>query len=311
MRIGDKFFSNDNIITIYDIYKNTLKIKVNNEPKYRYIKKKVINTYRYLIPIGYIESFYVYDQKHIDFSDLVFIFFPNIDSTIWDHSFNSNPSIIKNRLSDNILNEGFSIYDITMTNIDMSDDWIMYTELDKLSKMKLEHKKYVSVYADTSIDEYLNLLQDTRIEYDKVVKESSKIIIDRYNQEYKNRTTTKEVLEFMSLFRGIDFSVDILEGDYTYELVDKSKIYGLVSITDIDVEDFICKNGTNIKDLLIGRDWYDIDLNSIAMGHTLVRDPKTGYVYVFMYNENGIAQQAVDKAFNKYEQSTILARMEG
>ena len=235
MRIGDKFFSNDNIITIYDIYKNTLKIKVNNEPKYRYIKKKVINTYRYLIPIGYIESFYVYDQKHIDFPDLVFIFFPNIDSTIWDHSFNSNPSIIKNRLSDNILNEGFSIYDITMTNIDMSDDWIMYTELDKLSKMKLEHKKYVSVYADTSIDEYLNLLQDTRIEYDKVVKESSKIIIDRYNQEYKNRTTTKEVLEFMSLFRGIDFSVDILEGDYTYELVDKSKIYGLVSITDIDV----------------------------------------------------------------------------
>ena len=59
------------------------------------------------------------------------------------------------------------------------------------------------------------------------------------------------------------------------------------------------------------RYWYDIDLNSIAMGHTLVRDPKTGYVYVFMYNENGIAQQAVDKAFNKYEQSTILARMEG
>jgi len=310
MRIGDKFFDNNNIITIYNIYRNTVKVKFNNETRYRYIKKKVLNSYRYLIPIGYVESFYVYDPKKIDFPDLIFIFFPNNDSTIWDHSFNSNPSIIKNRLSDNILNEGFSIYDITMTNIDMSDDWLFYSELDDLSKMDLKYKKYVSIYVDTSIDDYLNLLQDTLLEYNKIVEQSSDIIIKNYNEDYKRRTTAKEVLDFMSLFRGIDFSLDILEGKYTYTLIDKTKPYGLIGIEDIDVEDFICRCGDSIKDLIVIRYWYDIDLNSILMNHYLIRDPITGNLYIFIYNTNGISQEALDKVFNKYEQSVLLSRME-
>jgi hypothetical protein len=309
MRIGDKFFDKNNIITIYDIYHNTVKVKFNNESKYKYLKKSVLNTYRYLIPIGYIESFYIDADGDCDFKDLVFIFFPNQDSTIWTHTFTANPSIIKNRISDNIFNEGFSIYDITMTNLDMSDDWLIYNELDELSKKTHNHLKRISVYTDTSIFDYLKLLQNTLLVYDKVVEETSNIIIDKYCKEFKKRTTTKEILEFMSLFRGIDFALDIAEVEYNFTKVKSDDRFGLVGIDDIDIEDFMCISGVAIRDLIIIPYWYDIDLHSISMEHYLVRDMKTGKLYIFMYNNNGISQSAMNSAFNNKEQNLIMSRM--
>ena len=197
-----------------------------------------------------------------------------------------------------------------MSNIDMSDDWWMYSELEKIQSMNLKHKKYVSIYTDTSINDYLNLLQDTLLIYDKIVQEASDVIIDKYNQDYRRRTTTKEILDFMSLFRGIDFSLDIINTKYTYSLIEQNKQFGLVGITDIDIEDFMCVTGVNIRDLIIIKYWYDIDLNSISMNHSLVRDVNTGNLYVFIYNSNGISQEALNSAFSKYEQSMILPRMD-
>ena len=310
MRIGDKYFDKDNILTIYKIFKHSIKVRFNGETRYRYIKKSVLNTYRYLNPIGYIESFYIKDDKECDYEDLTFIFFPNLDSSIWSHSNNANPSLIKTRISDNISEIGLTVYDISMTNNGMGDDWFILNELERINKLNRLHIKRVSIYIDTSIYYYLKLLQETVKVYDEVVSRTSDIIIERYNSEFKKRTKTKDIIDFLSLFRAIEFSVDIMEGEYHYEIVDKNSRYGLVGINDIDVEDFICMCGSDIKDLIIIRYWYDIDLNSINMQHMLVRDPNTGDLYVFIYNDIGISQAAMNKAFTKYENSIIAARMD-
>ena len=97
-------YNNTDILTIYDIYNNSVKVKFNNDDKYSFIKKDELKNYRFIVPIGYMISFWVIpnDKEMIkyNFKDLVFIFDPNTDCILWDHSENCAPTLIKSRLSD-------------------------------------------------------------------------------------------------------------------------------------------------------------------------------------------------------------------
>lgn len=311
MNIGDKYFDKHNIFTIYDIYRNSIKVKFNNETKFRYLKKNVISTYRKLIPIGWIESFYIRDEEIADFNDMIFFFFPNYDSIIWEHSINCSPGVIKNRVSENILNEGYSSYDIMCEIVDWSDDeWLFKEELRRIDAVGKKAFKKISIYLDTTLNEYINLLQSTSKIYDKVIEESSKIIIKKYNNEYRHRTTVKEALEFLGLFRGIEFMLDIKEETmFDFEFLDPNSEFGLVKVSEIDLESFSCEIGETVKDLIIIKYWYDIDLNAISMKHTLIRDSKTGKLYIFIFNSSGINLNTLRSAFNNREMDIMLGRL--
>jgi hypothetical protein len=160
MQIGDKYYNNTDILTIYDIYNNSVKVKFNNDDKYSFIKKDELKNYRFIVPIGYMISFWVIpnDKEMIkyNFKDLVFIFDPNTDCILWDHSENCAPTLIKSRLSDAIFpSDNTGMKCMTM----MDDDWILAKELDELSKLERHDYKRITMYIDTTLDQYIKLLQ--------------------------------------------------------------------------------------------------------------------------------------------------------
>ena len=78
MYIGEKYFNNNDIITIYNIYKNTVRVKYNNDNNFKLLHKNYIYTnFKLLSPIGYIISSVLLRDKDLITDDLVFIYKPN------------------------------------------------------------------------------------------------------------------------------------------------------------------------------------------------------------------------------------------
>lgn len=312
MIIGDKYYNKKDLITIYEVYKNSLKVKFNNEDKYSYIRKEELNNYRHLIPIGYIISFWVIpndpDMIKNKLKDLVFIFDPVLDNLLWDHSENCAPTLIKARLTDAILPIDYGERRcMTM----MDDDWILAKELDELSEMKRYDYKRVAVYIDTTLKEYSKLLQNTYKIYNDILEKSSKIIIEHYNEYFTPRNNIIDLIKLLSLDNMIDYSLDIMSKKIEkVQNFDSKNEYGLKVFSVEDIEDIIVTYGVEMKDIIIMKYWYDLDINSISMKHMFIRDIITGELYIIVFNSNGISTKALNDAFSFDEQYKLFANME-
>ena len=311
MVIGDKYYNKKDLITIYDIYKNSVKVRFNNESKYSYMRKEELKEYRWLVPIGYMISFWVYpndpEMKSFDLKDIVFIFDPNTDCVLWDHSENCAPTLIKARLTDAILPIDYGERRcLTM----MDDDWILGRELDELSAMTRYDYKRVSIYMNTTLSDYCNLLQNTYKVYNDILDKSSKVIIDHYNKDFIHRRDIKDLIKMLSLDNMIDYSIDIMEKKVEkVEDLDKSTDFGLKIFSVEDIEDLIVTYGLEMKDIIIMKYWYDLDINSISMKHIFVRDINTSELYIIVFNSDGVSSRALNEAFTLDEQYKIYANM--
>lgn len=311
MVIGDKYYDKKDLITIYDIYKNSLKVKFNNENKYSYIRKEELKKYRHLIPIGYMISFWVIpndpDMIKNKLKDLVFIFDPLLDNLLWDHSENCAPTLIKARLTDAILPIDYGERRcMTM----MDDDWILAKELDELSKLERHDYKRITMYIDTTLDQYIKLLQTTANKYNAILKESGKIIKDHYNEYYQQRSNIKELIEMLGLDNMLSYTLDFMIRDLS-SVKNMDTDYGLKVFTTEDLEDIMVTYGLDMRDIIIIKYWYDLDINSISMKHQFIKDKNTGELFVMFFNSNGLCQKAIDKAFSFEEQVKIFRKMEG
>lgn len=312
MVIGDKYYNKKDLITIYNVYKNSLKVKFNNEDKYSYIRKEELNSYRHLIPIGHMISFWVIpnDPKMIELGlkDLVFVFDPVLDNVLWDHSENCAPTLIKARFTDAILPINYGeLRCMTM----MDDDWILAKELDELAEMKRYDYKRVAIYIDTTLKEYCSLLQNTYKAYNDILTNSSKIVVDHYNEYFVPRNDITDLIKLLSLDNMIDYSLDIMTKKIDkVQNFDSKNEYGLKVFSVEDIEDIIVSYGVEMKDIIIMKYWYDLDVNSISMKHMFVRDINTGELYIIVFNSDGISTRALNNAFSLDEQYKIFANME-
>lgn len=311
MQIGDKYYNNTDILTIYDIYNNSVKVKFNNDDKYSFIKKDELKNYRFIVPIGYMISFWVIpnDKEMIkyNFKDLVFIFDPNTDCILWDHSENCAPTLIKSRLSDAIFpSDNTGMKCMTM----MDDDWILAKELDELSKLERHDYKRITMYIDTTLDQYIKLLQTTANKYNTILKESGKIIKDHYNEYFKQRSNIKELIEMLGLDNMLSYTLDFMIKDLS-SVKNMDTDYGLKVFTTEDLEDIMVTYGLDMRDIIIIKYWYDLDINSISMKHQFIKDKNTGELFVMFFNSNGLCQKAINQAFSFEEQVKIFRKMEG
>lgn len=304
MYIGEKYFNDNDIITIYNIYKNTVRVKYNNDNNFKLLHKNYIyNNFKLLSPIGYIISSILLKDKDLITDDLVFIYKPNQLNDINNYSDDTTPGCIKLRLSDSFSENSDNYF----CDID-TENWLFSQELDEILSYKNKYELKVAIYLDTTIDNYISLLGIYNDIYYKVLKKSSKIIKEKYNSKYIEYKSVKNLIKHRGIFEGIDFGLLIESTTLnTITNAEPDNKYGLVMVDDLELEQLECIIGHSCKDLLILRYWYDINLNMINMDFSLIRNSITGELLILIYNKVDISMKALNDAFSNDEMEKFLS----
>ena len=318
--IGEKYYNQNELITIYKEYSNTIKVKTLSG-EFKFIKKEELRkNYTRLIPMGVITIFYIDDDytmtdkgtgmpMPIRFKDIVFIFDPELDNIMWDHSENCSPTLIKTSIYDCVCVEDMDEYKC-MTSID--EGWIVSEEIHLLNQFKKYCYTEVAVYLDTSIDIFLDLLQENKKIFDDVVVETVGILQEKLgvlSEDASERySSLKDIIEFLGFYNMIEYTMDIIEEDLGVPK-NLGDDYGLVVFSRDVLESLVVRIGDQMSNILIIKYWYDFNLNRVEMEHALLRDRKSGELFILLYNTEAIAQPAIDKAFSREEQSKIYNLM--
>jgi len=304
--IGEKYFNNNEMITIYGIYKNTAKVKYINDNNFKYLKLNYIHShFNLLSPIGYIVSSILLADKELLVDDLAFIYKPNILNDINFYSPDTTPAAVKLRLSDSFFsNNHDEYYSDTET-----ENWLFTQELNEILSYKNKYELKIAIYLDTNVHSYISLLGVYNNIYYETMKNSSIKIKEKYNPDYKEYKSIEDLLKHGGIFEGIDFGLLIENEDLkSVTNTEKNNNFGLVMVNNLELDQLECIIGHSCKDLLIMRYWYDINLNLINMDFSLVRNSVNGELLILIYNTVDISDKALRKAFTELELDKFLNR---
>lgn len=335
--IGTRWFTEDHMIRIID--RNRRKVTVQDERTkeiYTLSIELLNRKYTRLIPTGLLQIGILQANSKLRMDDLYIEYSSNEESAYSNYDgvttvihpieimkeYQKCPTEYKDAfrnpkdkkmVSDILLQSGViqDYYNYDPYEIEEFMETIPYHEFN------LKHYRFIMLYFDDTIDTIIPLLGKYEInKYNACLQKVAELLKHETNgivdiSEYMNMKTFLETVNFLFI---VDCSNNIINMEFQTKVLaeekDEASPYDKTYMMNDKALYTLLRNtiGYNVKDIIMYRYWYDIDLSSIANKYTLIRNTLDGALYIFIYNSNGVHKDSINDAFSIDEQNRILSR---
>lgn len=308
MITGEKYYKKDKLIRILtntsgpQINKDKVLVRDELTKKTEIMNRKdILRDYIRLIPQSFISIELTHRNDH-DFKDALTISYKcNSES----YMFNSlNPFIIDTYYGfyyNFVVNDDVFHYKNNPDAVRNSMKLIVFTEDDAMQYYENEKESIytttssngcvIAYYADdTLLGDIIELIPKAyKKSYDDILKFTNDTIKEEIGLNLEIDTLEK-LIKKLEVQIVIDASLCIETIDkIDFEKCSDKNFNTLYKFSLADME-YICKFvlGNKIKNYMIIKYWYDVDLSKFLYKYLLIRDLTTGSLFILLYNENGI-----------------------
>lgn len=323
MRLGEKYFDNNEVIRIMTDVENVLykkKVRVYSETfdEYRWMTKEDIETnYKLLIPLAFMQLYVVKaNPSSSDLTDLFIEMRLNVKSMFVDKDqiedeynfgeYNYSSTFIRlNNLIDctkELLKEDYRILTdnkeeddkldlILDKQEDDAEDFYVFQENAYLAGDSIVYEDIVTiaVYINDYYDDIFRLLDPKKVKvYDKLVFNTFAKIKELTGIDFKVNTL-KQLMKIYGTIDGIDIRIGVHSFDIkTITPIIKENELNTLYMFDNDALSKIASTCffSKMNDLMILKYWYDINVNSFTYDYRLIRDTNTGWLFVLLCKTN-------------------------
>lgn len=318
MRLGEKYFNNEEVIRIMTDVANVLykkKIKVYSETfkEYRWMLREDIETdYKLLIPLAFLKIFVINAIPSTnDVDDLFIEVLLNENSMFVDksqmddeyifgeynysHSFYRLNNLIdctKSLMKENhrILTDDKSLESKLSLILDQysdnTEDFYLFQAQATKNEDTIRYKSVISmaIYINDYYKDILQILDSKVKVYDEIVSNSFAKIKEICTVDFKINTL-EQIMKMYGVIDSVDIriGVDSLAIKTITPVIKENELNTLYmfdneSLNSIAQHTFFSR----MNDMMILKFWYDINIDSFTYDYRLVRDLNTGDLFIIL-----------------------------